>query len=1432
MFRMPSDSSLKRVRIIGFSLLLVLVPFVVYYYFWVSNQTKYFTGRDLRVLAALTRHVEESVKSQGDVFTNAVKKFLANLELNPAEEDTEENAVDKPTTAYKRLQTDRESVKLEFQRQSLNLVRGDGTNLTVTNLDLVSKPADESLLASPKIEVKQEDNQRFLYFSYTTVYPALDSNFGKAAIEGKGQEPLYLNFKVKTNLADLIGQFVDKRQIEDNEDSYGGDGFDAIVLAEVDDAVNVIFQESSAKLRLASLNNLTGASDGSKIDLKLLGQSTNMADVKVGAGDYKLFFQPVQLPLERLGSNDKKQISWMVCGFVESGRFRRESWAVSYTVLIIFFFLAALVALSWPFLKLLLIGPKDRLRPIDTYLLVVSAVMITALLTLFGIFSASYTRAEKLLDTALESFAGDLQKNFEKELGNALTEIDELNCSPKLIDSTKYLLVTKRFGGFQAPRNCPKTQAAPTVPSRETQASLAQQAPLARQQAPLAQQQAPLAQQQAPLAQQQAPLAQQLLERLSASETLASIDRRLILTDEQLSYYPYFISAFWVNTSGKQQIKWTTRQNLTNNVSVVDREYFFKPRMEQHYTYGEHKFYLQPIVSKTTGQNEVTISKAITPFNNPQVWISAINTRMLSLAQPVIPSGFGFAVIDGSGKVLFHSDEKRHLGENFFEESDNNQELRAAVLGRSNQLLSVSYLGKGHSMYVRPMGVSQFGWTVIAFRNKDFLRTTFSEIMSLCLVLFFAHLIFTLIVLLVVYLINRTSRDPVAWLWPAPDKTRIYTSLTVLNIFLIFLSLAAVRWLPGLWKIGVPVATSLSAILLFVWLIKREKESHLSTKLIERLTKRNFLNHRAVYTLNATLLFALISIIPAYACFKLAYVEEMKLFIKEGQLDLARDLAQREERLRSQYSITTNVASRQDAMKKFLANRLDDTGYDVYNSFFFQTKLEDAAANHSEERDNKLIRFFKNFVPLFNQSSIQRHALLWPAADQSWKWEERSSGELILHVNQSLTSSQATPALHIVSTLPRMNGSVWWFIWPVLLTIVALLVTYMCRQIFLFKRNERACDELNGFTADSVSQNLFLVLNPPFVGRRELLRRLGLDKGTFERIDVQQSAEVEKWFKHRNPPASPGTTQPPTQALPIILDNFDYGCENAAYNQQRLRLLEKLFELKRVAIAVSNLEPDRFMSGKSDGNTENGTSPVMTERWTGAVSRFLRVSLEDFGEPGAFKTTVTNRKKQVLSDDKLTPEAKQQIEAVFVRIERECSPRACLQSIGEGIANQRNIGTQTPEGITRQVFVQAMPYYKSIWRVCSDDEKLTLSHLAHDGLLSSNDPDLERLMKKGLIVREPAVRLMNESFKYFVLGVEDGETLAHCEEKARKSSNWEALKVPLSIGVASVIVFLLLTQREIYNSTLPIITAITAGVPTFFKLISVFHGDSAGKSGG
>lgn len=1385
----PSNSSLKRVRIIAFSLLIVLMPFVVYYYFWVTRQTKYFTGRDIRVLATLTRHVEESVSGQARAFTNAVEKYLNDLQ-QPATGNDPQNASD-PTTSpgYQKLQHDTQQSLREFQASSLDPLKADGTSLTIAGVDFLSKSPD---VPPPTLRMElREEDPRSLYFSYTTTYPPHSESEG----EENDIARAYLTFKAKTNLADLVGQFADTDHIGDNEDSYQDDPFDAVVVAELNDSMGVVFEEGSAKMRLVSLNNLV-APDGSKLDLKQLGQSTNVADVKLGAAEYKLFYRPLQLPLERLSSNERKSIKWLACGFVDNNRFRNEAWAVSYMVLIIFGFLSALIALSWPFLKLVLIGPKDRLRPIDTYLLLISGIMIAALLTLFGCFTLSYRGTANALDHDLESLSNALAQHFDGELKDALSQIDDLNCDPKLLrsgkavkplkfyESTEHRQSTRIFdpsSEFRLPENCK---------SQDQTATAVSNAP--------------------------------------------SADRRLILLEDKPKHYPYFISAYWVDWNGDQEIKWTTRQNVTNNVSVADREYFYKLRNGSFYQYDQQQFYLQPIVSKTTGRSEAVISKAVFPFEpdtefnqikleetgveKDLMWISAMNTRLLSVMDPVVPSGFGFAVIDQTGTVLFHSDEKQHLGENFFEESDNNEKLRMAVRNGSQQLIEAPYLGKDHAMYVRPMGelMGKYGWTVIAFRNKDYLRTSFSEILTLCLALFFIYLIWLLVVLLVMYLLNRNSRDPVSWLWPTPQKRGIYAASTLVKALLLLISASIVYWHLGLWTILVPIACAFAGVAHCIWILKRGTEGYLPIKVVKDLPKPKFLTYQVFYTLNATLLFAIISIIPAYAAFKVAHAEEIKLFIKAGQFDFAQDMAGRETRLRAQYLDNLPIHKRQ-AMQKFVTDRIYETRTDVYDSVFFgtleNTNINAAATSGLSRGNTNLIALLKSVVPFLHPRSFHRNSFMSSGANPLEGWDELAD-RLILHVR-----AQAARPQQIVSSLPRMNGS--WSTWLAAVIILGFL-TYTFNRIFLLNKRESRLDLLNGFRARSVSQNLFLVLNRPFIGRRELLNRLGFDDTSLERIDMQQSADIEKWVKHSSRLTQRRTSTPARVLPPVILDNFDYGIENAACDHQRLLVLEKLFDMQRVAIALSNYEPEKFTNGKPEGQSSNGTSPLITDRWTRAVSRFLRVTIEDLGEQKAFETAIENRKNELLSGPNLT--AAQQIEAVFETINRECSPSACLQNIGEGIAKQSDLIRRTPEQISKQVLLQATPYYKSIWALCSDYEKLSLSHLAHDGLLSPNDPDIDRLMDKGLIVAGPPVKLMNESFRSFVLSIEDDDDLAPCKEKARKMSNWEALKIPLSIGVASVIVFLFLTQRELYNSTLPVITAITAGVPTFFSLISVLHG--------
>jgi hypothetical protein len=162
--------------------------------------------------------------------------------------------------------------------------------------------------------------------------------------------------------------------------------------------------------------------------------------------------------------------------------------------------------------------------------------------------------------------------------------------------------------------------------------------------------------------------------------------------------YPYFDTAVWIDENGQQQAKWTIKNENTQYINVASRGYFSNLRRGDHYEFNNHEFWLEPIISRTTGRNEVEISK----FTADRKWITAFDTRLVSLMQPVMPAGFGYVIIADDGKVLFHSDEAHHLGENFFQECDEDSELRSAVVGRSDVPLNIRYVGEGYRALVKP----------------------------------------------------------------------------------------------------------------------------------------------------------------------------------------------------------------------------------------------------------------------------------------------------------------------------------------------------------------------------------------------------------------------------------------------------------------------------------------------------------------------------------------------------------------------------------------------------------------------------------------------------------------------------------------------------------------------------------------------------------
>lgn len=1379
---MKKPSNLMQLRVIAFSLALITVPFFVYYYFFVSNQTKYFNGRNLRTLATLSTHIQESTESQSNVFKNAVEKYVNDSAQRRSDKES-------PLTVEDLV---KKGVR-DFQEKQLNPLRSENLVLLATSLTQVSKPENESLPSAPRIDIKEESNQRLLYLDYTVQYPPASNSpapskpvsktkrASKTPPPAESKPPAYLNFQVKVSLASLIGPFVNKREMQENQGSLYQDGFDAVLIAGLDDQMTILFQESSPKLLMVSLSSLTTAT-GAKIDLKLLGQSANISDVRVGPADYKLFVQPITISLLKAGAKNQESIRWLACGLVENQHFQQQRLAISYNVLIAFGFITVLLTVSWAFLKLIFIGPKDRFRALDGYLLGISAFMMVALLTIIALFTYGYNATLNQVDGNLKQFATSLKGNFFSELEDALRQIDYLNCT---LDAETVEAADKVDDGN--------------------------------------------------------------LNKLAF--------RSSILNSGEInskSPYPFLQTAFWINEKASQQMKWTVRSSVTNRIDVSQRSYYSRLKQGRQYTLTDkngqnHEFWIEPVTSKTTGLNTVVVSKrakaieALTtkirekaaatnvkangakPANGTEpssFWVSAIDMRLLSLMQPVIPEGFGYAVIDENGKVLFHSAEKQHLGENLFEECDNNQALKAAVLGRWSGSLTSSYFGKGHSVYVEPMG--NFSWTIVAFSEKDSLRTTFFEILTLCLLLFLSYMIVLCVLLLVLYWINYKSDDRSTWLWPDERKRSFYVGAIAVNSVLFLLSCFAVYELRGLWKLGLPTLIGLAAVALCFWRYKRAVPQ-------DEQVKPRWFDYRTAYVVNVTLLFCLASILPAYACFKIAYVQEMKLFIKHGQLNLAEDLVDRENRIRTQSSYTYRNTAKEkvDALVK----RRTEEKRDVYYKFFFGTTQSQQAAlpKYTSDPPSRLLTFFKGFVPLFDHSSVKRHALTSMADDNSRSWDDFTGTSLVLHAREPQANGPGKTERRIESHLPRLRGLSWWLMFPLVFVAAALLVYYMIRQLFLFTRDQKASDELTDMCGNPVSPDVLLVLGQSFIGKSQLLRRIGSNGKN--RIDFKDAAQQENWLNQID------LLQPD---VPVVLDNFDVGIDDSQQEQYKLGLLEALREKNRRTIAVSTVDQERLLLGNGRNGHTNGNGdepattlpvPVFSERWIDAVSRFLRVEPGDVGDAASFETELGDSKKRLLTQPGLDTKAKEQIDDAFKLIATECKMRAYLQNIGRAVANQSQLARVSNAVLCKQIMINAKPYYVSIWNACSGEEKLTLTRLAQHGLLSPKDPDVDELLRKGLIVRDPAIRIMNESFRLFILSRGDDLAIAKCELDAKSSSNWEVLKVPLTIGLLSVGAFLLLTQRELYNSALPFLSGLAAGLPALLKLVSLFQSGSGAKAG-
>jgi hypothetical protein len=872
--------------------------------------------------------------------------------------------------------------------------------------------------------------------------------------------------------------------------------FDAILIAQGDGTV--IYQRSASGIVMSRINSLENAfEDGkqkkpdSQIGLDALTQFSRLENVRIAGTPYRFYSQPLQLPFAQADPLHKStpaapgglaSKSWIVFGLVRQERFRSESQAISETYMLWISGFILLALATYPFLKLHVSSLTERFRAYDVVAVAVSICLATTIAT-FILLDVAYWRRclDQSTNGQMRNLATAIDSNFESEKKKAFDQLGALYAN---IELRAALRKAQPGSAGRNPNQLPKltNSGAGCAPAW-------------------------------------------------ACRTEIRSDLKL---PKLLDDYPYLIFLTWSDSRGQQKIKWTTRKSVTPFLNLNDGSipYYSEIKKAFQNTGDSYPVPTEGIGSQyspNSGENVAIFWKLLDLDGNPVsetapakekrgLFCASLVTRPISVFDPILPGGFQFAVIKSDGTVVFHSDHTRNLRENFFVETDQNQEVRSRVALRAEGSLVTTYMGRRNRIYVLPMLANpNEQWTIVIFRDLHPEQTENLEIVTLGSILFTLYLCCLVIVPWLAGCVRRGRSDR-NWLWPDSRKANKYRQLSVANVVasvaLFFLSQFAAP------LIAVVVAIFLPACVLFFNIAMLSADPSPAAARADGASGGNW---RGAYVCACATLVAVIAALPCLPFFRAVCDFEQKLFAQAWQLRLANDVADRAGKTRLHY----HGAELDQYAGKLLAAPEDETRpYFSYHKAL-ETRIRSGpdydppyrAADcglDGPERQQRCVDLFLSAVsPSYNQVAAGNRFLTETGSSDRWTWFSTPSlnrGELVLTKKEPCRQvlTIASPLMPYV--IPWSDWS-WWVAAAVFMALLFALVRSTAAKIFLLDLAEPVAGENGQIECDpvvqrrvffrrSISEKLMLVhlaqeklVNPR---ARDILRNL-MKEGIIER---------------------------------------------------------------------------------------------------------------------------------------------------------------------------------------------------------------------------------------------------------------------------------------------------------------------------------------------
>ena len=143
----------------------------------------------------------------------------------------------------------------------------------------------------------------------------------------------------------------------------------------------------------------------------------------------------------------------------------------------------------------------------------------------------------------------------------------------------------------------------------------------------------------------------------------------------------------------------------------------------------------------------------------------------------------------------------------------------------------------------------------------------------------------------------------------------------------------------------------------------------------------------------------------------------------------------------------------------------------------------------------------------------------------------------------------------------------------------------------------------------------------------------------------------------------------------------------------------------------------------------------------------------------------------------------------------------------------------TREAAIDYVRANLIEYYEQCWASSTFAERVILDAMARGAYVNLRKAvALQSLVRRGLVIFDPAPRLMSESFAAFIRQAERPDTLAAWREK-QPNSAWAIAKVPVFIIIALLVIGLAFAAAESGQQLTALLPLLAAGAPAILAAL-------------